>query len=91
MIFKKQKPKINFGLFQFTIMNKIILFLKDKSLLINSICIAIWVFVLYENFETARIHNSFGEKKILFVIPIFFILLSSFNIYRGQKRKNSQN
>lgn len=69
-------------------MQKIIAFLNKHSLIINSLCIAFWLYIIYNNYETAKAENSFEERKAYFIVPTLFILLSIFNMYMAQKRKN---
>ena len=69
-------------------MQKILAFLNKNSILINSICIAFWIYIIYENYQTAKAENSFDERKGFFIIPVLFILLSIFNIYMVEKRKS---
>jgi len=69
-------------------MQKIIAFLNRHSLILNSLCIVFWLYIIYNNYQTAKSENSFEERKSYFIIPIIFILLSIFNMYLVQKRKN---
>lgn len=68
-------------------MQKIIAYLNKYSIIINSICIAFWLFVIYSNYQTAKLGNSFEERKVFLIVPIIFIFLSLFNMYMVQKRK----
>ena len=68
-------------------MQKILAYLNKYSVIINSICIAFWVYIIYTNYQTSKLDNSFEERKSFFIVPIIFILLSLFNMYMVQKRK----
>jgi hypothetical protein len=70
-------------------MQKIIAYLNKHSLIVNSICIAFWLYIIYDNYRKAQLENSFDERKTLFIVPILFICLSVFNMYMAQKRKKS--
>lgn len=72
-------------------MQKILAFLNKHNIIINSICIAFWLYIIYENYQTAKAENSMDERKSYFIVPALFILLSVFNMYMAQKRKNRQN
>jgi len=69
-------------------MQKILAFLNKHSLIINSVCIAFWLYIIYDNYQKSKAENSFDERKGFFIIPILFILLSAFNMYMAQRRKN---
>lgn len=68
-------------------MQKIIAYLNKHSVIINSICIVFWLYIIYNNYQTAKLENSFEERRSFFIVPIIFILLSLFNMYMVQKRK----
>lgn len=68
-------------------MQKILNFLNKYSIIINSVCIAFWIYIIYENYLIAKIENSMDERKYYFIVPVLFILLSLFNMYMAEKRK----
>ncbi|TDP57419.1 hypothetical protein [Flavobacterium dankookense] len=68
-------------------MQKILAILNKYSILINSICIVFWLYIIYENYKASQEGNSFDERKSYFIIPTLFILLSVFNMYMVEKRK----
>jgi DNA integrity scanning protein DisA with diadenylate cyclase activity len=70
-------------------MQKIIAFLNKHSIIINSLSIAFWIYIIYSNYKTAKAENSFDERKGFFIIPVLFILLSVFNMYMAQKRNKA--
>jgi hypothetical protein len=72
-------------------MQKILAFLNKHSILINSICIAFWLYIIYENYKISSDENSTEDRNTLYIIPILFILLSIFNMYMSYKRKKMQN
>lgn len=69
-------------------MQKIIAFINKHNVILNSLSIVFWLYIIYNNYQTAKAENSFDERKGFFIIPIVFILLSFFNMYMAQKRKN---
>lgn len=69
-------------------MQKVIAFLNKHSLILNSLSILFWLYIIYNNYQTAISENSFEERKGYFIIPVIFIFLSIFNMYMAQKRKN---
>ena len=68
-------------------MQKIIAILNKYSILLNSVCIVFWLYIIYENYKASQVENSFDERKSYFIIPALFILLSVFNMYLVEKRK----
>jgi hypothetical protein len=72
------------------IMFKIITFLNKHSILINSVFIAFWVYIIFTNYQnTSENGTAFPNKS--FYIALVFVLLSIFNIYMAVKRKNNTN
>ena len=69
-------------------MQKVVAFLNKHSLILNSVSIAFWLYIIFDNYQTAMSENSFDERKGFFIVPILFIVLSIFNMYMAQKRKN---
>ncbi|MGV3697401.1 hypothetical protein [Flavobacterium sp.] len=70
-------------------MQKIVAYINKHSIVINSVCIAFWLWVIYENYQNAKTENSFEDRKYYFIVPVLFILLSIFNMYMAQKRKRA--
>lgn len=60
-------------------MNAILLFFKKYQLQINIVLLLFWLYVFYENY----ISGNFRLVKI--IIPLLFIAMSLFNIYKSLK------
>jgi hypothetical protein len=63
-------------------MNSISAFFTKYSLHINIILLLFWLFILYDDY----ISGNFKLGKI--IIPILFIVMSLFNIYKALKSPN---
>lgn len=71
-------------------MFKILAFLNKHSILINSVFIAFWLYVIFMNYVNS-IENGSEFPNKSFYIALLFLALSGFNIYMGIKRKNKAN
>ncbi len=70
-------------------MQKIVAYFNKHSIIINSCCIAFWLYIIYTTYQTARAENTLEERKVFFIVPVLFIFLSIFNMYMAQKRKRA--
>ena len=68
-------------------MQKVIAFLNKHSILLNSIAIIFWLYIIITSYLQIKVENGLEERKNTFIIPILFIVISSFNIYLSIRRK----
>ena len=63
-------------------MNSILVFFTKYKLHINIILLFFWLFIIYNSF------TSDDFKLIKIALPILFVVMTLFNIYRGIKSPN---
>ena len=70
-------------------MTKFELFHKKYLVIINISCILFWSWLIYENVNKLSNEEISTWKKATFLMPIIFILISIFTIYKNLKEKRS--
>lgn len=71
-------------------MQKIIAFLNKHSILLNSIAIVFWLYIIVIDYLQLDAENSFEKRKNTFIVPTIFILVSLFNIFMAYRRKQTR-
>ncbi|MGC4041675.1 MAG: hypothetical protein QM710_13045 [Flavobacterium sp.] len=69
-------------------MQKIIGFLNRHSIIINSVSIVFWLYIIYSYYRASTATNSSEGNQYFYIIPVFFIVLSVFNMVMFLKRKD---